>query len=60
MCEGGGDESAKLPSVSALIAEDEGRHRFVCGPGLQLVVGAVSLAALAALHQGRLCTLQKS
>ena len=43
--------SAELPPVPALVAQDEGGHRLVGGARLDLVVGAVALAALAALEQ---------
>jgi len=38
----------ELPSVSAVVTHDEGRHRFISGSGLELVVSAVFLLALAA------------
>merc|ERR1712136_439625 len=37
--------SAKLPSVTAVIAEDKSGHRFISRSCLQLVVGAVTLSA---------------
>lgn len=43
--------------ISALHTQDEGRHRFVSGSGLQLVVRAVALAAAAALEARRLRAL---
>jgi hypothetical protein len=39
--------------ISALETKHEGRHRFVGGPGLELVVGATVLAAPAALEARR-------
>lgn len=42
---------AKLPSVSARVAHDKSRHRFISGSGLELVVCAVLLLAFAALQQ---------
>lgn len=44
-------ELAELPSVAALVAHDEGGHRFIGGTSLQLVVGAVALLALGALEE---------
>ena len=43
--------------ISALKAKNECGHRFVGGPGLQLVVGAAVLAAPAALEARRLRAL---
>ena len=37
--------SAKLPSVTAVIAEDESGHRFISRSCLQLIVRAVAFAA---------------
>ena len=37
--------SAEFPSVTAVVAEDEGGHRFIGRPRLKLIVGAIALAA---------------
>merc|ERR1719205_122521 len=42
---------AKLPPVPTLVTQHKGGHRFVSRPGLDLVVCAVPLLALAALQQ---------
>ena len=52
--------SAELPPVSALVTQDEGGHRLVGRARLDLVVGAVPLAALAALEQVGLGALDLS
>ena len=51
-------ESTELPSVAALIAEDEGGHGLVGGPSLELVVGAVLFATLATLQHVSLSALK--
>jgi len=53
-------ESTELPSVAALIAEDEGGHGLVGGPSLELVVGAVLFATLATLQHVSLSALDFS
>ena len=43
--------STELPSVAAVDARDECRHRFVGAPRLQLVKGGLALFALATLRE---------
>lgn len=58
---------AELPAMSALVAQHERRHRLVGAARLNLVVGAVALATLAALeqirfgalHGGQLCVVDR-
>lgn len=47
----------KLPAISAAVTHDECCHRFISRSGLKLVVGAVSLLALAALQEICFCAL---
>lgn len=54
---GGGGNLTELPAISAVVAHDEGRHRFISGSRLELVVGAIFLLALAALQEICLCAL---
>merc|ERR1719351_375794 len=42
---------AKLPSVSTLIAQNEGCHRFISGSGLDLVISTVSLEAFSTFEK---------
>ncbi len=46
--------------IATLVAHDEGGHGFISGSGLELVVGAVLLATLAALHPVSLGALNTS
>ena len=45
------ESSAELPSLATLIAQTKGRHRFVSGSCLHLVVGDVGLTTLGTLDQ---------
>lgn len=47
----------ELPTITAVIAENKGGHRFISRSRLKLIVCAIFLLALAALKQFRFCTL---
>ncbi len=49
--------SVDLPAVVAVRAGNEGGHRLIGGPGLELEEGALALLALATLERIRCCAL---